>query len=817
MNASETKLQPIIEGTKQYVIPLFQRQYSWDKKEWEVLWNDLVELTELEVRRSHFIGSMVTMPTTSVPEGVSKYLLIDGQQRLTTIFVLMALLRDASRLNGDTQLADEINQTLLVNPYKKDSDYYKLLPTAVDRQAFWRLCTGEPANPQNQIVKAYQFFERKLRQSKISTETLKGVITNDLSVVSIVLGADDNPHLVFESLNAKGRPLTQADLIRNYFFMRIHVNDQDQMYAQYWEPMQAALGESLTEYIRHYLMRSGSVITKSDVYFSLKEIISKGNAVEHLKELSHFADHYKKLLFPKEEPHVEIRRALSRINRIEVTVSYPFLLNCYENYHRGELSAVQFLSILNLIENFMIRRFVCNMPTNSLSKIFPLLYSQALARNSSNLLDGVRFTLQTRGYPKNAEFRSRLADTKLYGGGDRTTKTKLILETIEESFEHKEQVPFDSLTIEHVMPQTLTEQWQIELGNDWEITHELLLHTLGNLTLTAYNPELSNDSFEKKKERFNASHLEMNEYFSQVSSWTKDEIERRASVMAERALTVWPYFGDELDREEGATVTGKTPNGLWILGQSFEVQSWRDVLEATMNTIAELEPEKFEQILHQFPRFVAKDKKRFRAIRELRNGAFIEVNLSAQAIQRFCLQALETIDLTSEDWRIEMGLGNEIGSNQEALKAKPLRFQDDCIPFIAKHLGMAFEKKGDVYYLDNQTQVRLVCLTSKGHERATETEFWFGFSPIQRDYLSQWKGGSYIAYGCGTHMKVLLFPFHVFEPYLDNMSIAQKDKIKHWHVHIFESSGLYYLAQPLGNTRVEVTEYLISDHSGWSV
>ena len=219
-----------------------------------------------------------------------------------------------------------------------------------------------------------------------------------------------------------------------------------------------------------------------------------------------------------------------------------------------------------------------------------------------------------------------------------------------------------------------------------------------------------------------------------------------------------------------------------------------------MNTIAELEPEKFEQILHQFPRLVAKDKKRFRAIRALRNGAFIEVNLSAQAIQRFCLQALETIDLSSEDWKVEMGTGNELtGTQPEVLKAKPLRFQDNCIPLIGKRLGTLLNKEGDVYYVGGDCAIRLVCLTSKQHERANETEFWFGFSPVQRDYLTQNKGESYIAYGCGSERTILLMPFKVFEPHLENMSIAQKDKIKHWHVHIFESSGRYYLAQPLIN------------------
>src|SRR5256885_375614 len=183
MQAKETKLQDIIEGTKQYVIPLFQRTYSWTTKEWEVLWKDLVELSEMENPRTHFIGSIVNMPTVSVPEGVAKYLLIDGQQRLTTIFILLTLLRDIAKGDGSPDLADEINQTMLVNPFKKGHDYSKLLPTQVDRKAFQSLILQETPNEQSQVARCYQFFKRKLKSGQIEIQALNKVITSRLSVV----------------------------------------------------------------------------------------------------------------------------------------------------------------------------------------------------------------------------------------------------------------------------------------------------------------------------------------------------------------------------------------------------------------------------------------------------------------------------------------------------------------------------------------------------------------------------------------------------------------------------------------------------------
>ena len=654
MKASETKFQSIIEGTQQYVIPLFQRSYSWDKKEWQVLWDDLVYLCENDEPKSHFIGSIVTIPTISVPEGVAKYLLIDGQQRLTTIFILLTLLRDTAKVNDEEELAAEIHQTMLVNYFKKGIDHFKLLPTQVDRAIFQDLIK-ENVEPKNgQILDCYQFFKRKLKRGNVDVRALNKAITTRLSVVSIVLDHDDNPHLVFESLNAKGRVLTQSDLIRNYFFMRIHVNEQEKMYAEYWEPMQTNLKDNLTEFIRHFLMRNGATVNKSDVYFTLKERVSNRDALDALREIAEFAIYYQKLIVPKKEENTQLKIALQRLNRLEVTTAYPFLLNCYHDYAQGKLSSENFTAIVQIIENFIVRRFVCNVPTNQLNKIFPSLYAQAQLQNASNLVDGVRSILQTRGYPKDAEFRTRLVESKLYGAGHRANKTKLILETLESMHEHKEQVPFDKLTIEHVMPQTASSWWQQHLGENWQISHELHLHTLGNLTLTAYNSEMSNDPFPQKRQRLANSHLELNSYFLTVTDWNSTEIEKRAIQLAHGAVAAWKYFGNEAAQTVTVeTVTGKIPRVLTILGQQITVESWRDVLTETLNTIADLEPDLFESLAQEYPRFVSNNPSRFRRNRKLDNGYYIEVNLSAKDVYQFCTQAIESISLSKDDWIVE--------------------------------------------------------------------------------------------------------------------------------------------------------------------
>lgn len=387
------------------------------------------------------------------------------------------------------------------------------MPTQIDRDTYKNFINGKGNNSENQLTRAYSYFEKKLRQVSFEHDKLKKIITSYFSVVSIVLDADDNPYLVFESLNAKGRPLTQADLIRNYFFMRIHIDNQDNAYTNYWQPMQTALNDNLTEYIRHYLMRDGSIIKQNDVYYTLKEKVSPTNAISYLTEMQKYSVYYQRLIYPELEPEEDLQKYFRRLNRIEVTTAYPLLLNFYGHYEAGKISKADFVEVLKTLENYLIRRFVCNIPTNQLNKVFPAVYPLLLTKYPDNYVEGVKSILQSRSYPKDNEFLARFKETKFYGAGDRQVKTKLILETIEESFAHKEPVPFDNLTIEHIMPQTLSEWWQVHLGNDWEETHELLLHTIGNLTLTAYNTELSNDDFITKKKTYADSHLELNKYF----------------------------------------------------------------------------------------------------------------------------------------------------------------------------------------------------------------------------------------------------------------------------------------------------------------
>jgi len=658
MHASATKLQLIIEGTKQYIVPMFQRTYTWESREWDALWDDIIETASEPGARDHFIGSIVTIPTHAVPEGVTKYILIDGQQRLTTVYILLAAIRDAARSIPGT-LADEIDHVLLTNQYKTGTDSLKLYPTQGDRKSFVAImgCTTQPE--QSQIARAYKHFDRKLRSKDLpSLDVIKRTIVERLEVVSVVLDHDDNPHLIFESLNAKGQPLSQADLIRNYFFMRIDVSNQEHLYQTYWLPMQDALAGNLTEYIRHFMMKDGTSVRQGDVYSALKQRAdgkhTQEEVVDYLRTLAEFAKYYVTLLRPSEESCVMIQKRMERLNRIEVTTAYPLLLNLLHDRAQGRHTSHEVADILDVLENYLIRRYVCNVPTNQLNKIFSAIYAQASQHHS--IVDGIKEALRTRNYPRNAEFRDRLVSSKLYRAGVENGKPKIILEQLETSFGHKESVPSDNLTIEHVMPQTLTDWWKHHLGPDWEVAYETLLDTLGNLTLTAYNSPLSNAPFSHKKQILGQSHVELNSYFASVPNWDEAAIRRRAAELAERALSVWPYFGldAEAPTSSDQAVTGRAPKAVTILGQRYEVETWREVEQHTLETIALLDEDRMVEIISKYPKFVGKDPTAFRQSRQLASGLFIEVNLSADAIYRFCIQATEVAGLTSDEWQVDL-------------------------------------------------------------------------------------------------------------------------------------------------------------------
>ena len=657
MKANETSFNQIInsEGL-QYVVPLFQRPYSWEKENWQTLMEDLDHLYAHDnPRLSHFIGSMVTIPVEIAPHNISKFLLIDGQQRLTTIFILLMVISDLAHQQENSSLAARIKETYLINRFESGDEYFKLLPTQTDKPIFQELVKHGNSNQQgHRLLACYEFFKTKISK-KYDLESLFNTVTSRLSIVRIVLAPEDDPHLVFESLNAKGRQLTEADLIRNYFFMKIATQDHDDIYTRYWAPMQDALKENLTEFIRHYLMRDGLWIKRDHVYMMLKAQLDGKQHAEVLEKLDHiyrYAGYYYRLLNPTAESSPAIQYYIKRLNRMKTTTAYPFLLDCYHDYTIGQLSESDFLEILWVIENYIMRRHVCNVPTNQLNKIFPALYLQA--SRYDRFVDGVKIELQKKRYPTDQTFRDQLMTADLYGGGDRSERLRIILESLEQHASGKEILRMDDLgwSIEHIMPQTLSPWWENHLGADWEEIHEVWLHTLGNLTLTEDNSELSNAPFPNKQQLFLESRAHLNRYLVNQSAWQQADIEARGRELANQVLQIWSYFGDNTVKQE--RVTGQKPTRVVILGEEIVVSSWRDVMRKTLNTILLIEPEKFDALILDFENYISYDVNRFPRHEQFGSRYYFQKNNNAASIKKFCERITRAVGWSEEDWYVEI-------------------------------------------------------------------------------------------------------------------------------------------------------------------
>ncbi len=548
MQAQETQLFKLLSGQQHFMIPLFQRPYSWDKDNWEDLWKDVLETYEMGAQTRHFLGSVVTKSLPATPEGVSPFLVIDGQQRLTTLTILLAVLRDTAKTSSP-QLADMVHRLYLTNEFASGLSKLKVLPTQADRDAYAAVIVdGQPDGATNRVQRAYQFFRARLDESdeggaSLDLLRLQQVLTNGFELVSITLSEADNEYRIFESLNATGTPLTQADLLRNYFFMRIPIAQQDAIYHQQWLPLQQALGEDLENFFRYEYMSDGQFVREGDVYQEWKKRLDKLKADEELidclKTLVHRGHLYKRLTSPQAEPHPGIANRLARLNRWGAQTLYPFLMYLYRHHDKGEISDPEFVDILQLLESFLVRRAFAGVPTNQLNRLF--------IRLSQQLPPGLGFVEGTwaalsepgRRWPNDEVFRQSILRYPLYSEG-RYEQRRLILESLEASYQHKEPVDLSGLTIEHVMPQALTPEWADALGEEAPAIHAKLKHVLGNLTLTGYNPELSNSPFEQKRELLNQSNLAMNKEIAAESQWTAHEIEERGKRLAERAIGLWP-------------------------------------------------------------------------------------------------------------------------------------------------------------------------------------------------------------------------------------------------------------------------------------
>jgi uncharacterized protein with ParB-like and HNH nuclease domain len=658
MQASETTIRKLIEGSKQYVIPLFQRPYSWNQKHWSTLWQDITDLVDNPSTRPHFFGSTVTAPAKSVPQGVGKWLLIDGQQRLTTTQLLLAALRDAATQVDAQSLAQKIEGQSLLTAYEDGDEQLKVLPTQGDREAF-RAIIRRNKSLNSRLTDCHHFFLSRLKSRKdltgIFIEQLYLVIVDQLSLVGITCDEKDNPHLIFESLNAKGEKLTAADLIRNFLLMRIHVNEQQSVFDKHWRPIQEALNDQLTEFVRHYLMKEGKIIKSADIYFELKDRLNNASPDEtkhFLADLHRHGMYYAKFVDPaRYESDPSFSEPLSRLRIIEATVAYPLLLRVFDAVHQGLLTDRQLAEVLNILESFLIRRSVCGYPSNQLRLIFPPIFDAAGGAGES-FVAGVREQLGGKRCPDDKAFAAALVSQPLYASAMRSTRLRMLLERLEESFGHKEPAQFSRAQIEHIMPQTLTPIWIEEIGENAQENHARLLHTLGNLTLSAYNPDLSNRPYHEKRDLLKTSHFELNRYFDKVERWTPLAIKDRAQSIAERALTIWPDVGrDGLNQGDVVSVSRK-PLAVRFRATTFPISTWKQGVVKLIEMFEATQPGILATIVSngELATELSADPKRFPRSKAIVGGVYLNTHASVLELKRRLKKIAERLDVKEKDY-----------------------------------------------------------------------------------------------------------------------------------------------------------------------
>ncbi|MFP6111810.1 DUF262 domain-containing protein [Helicobacter pylori] len=615
MDAKATTLLKFFEENQnnQFVIPIYQRLYSWKKEQCEQLWDDIIKTGGNDQIEGHFIGSIVFVHDGIYTTNYNELLIIDGQQRLTTITLLLIALRN--HLNDEDEFLEKFSHQKIQNRYLTNNDEkgdkkFKLILSEPDRDTLLSLIDEnkrKPSEPSLNIMENFKLFEEWIRKNTDKLETIfKGL--DKLMVVEISLErGKDNPQLIFESMNSTGKDLTQTDLIRNYILMGLEPEKQKIFYKKYWRAMEENFKQSkkqdlFNKFVRHYLtIKTGKIPNEKRVYEAFKRYQQeRGIETEVLlQDLQKYCGYFCQIAFKKEDDK-DLNKALSFLVDLEMDVVYPLLLELYSDYKDGVLFEKDFISIIYLTESYICRRAVCGIPSNGLNKFFPSFtkkidkkqYLKSVEEHFGSLTGNQKF-------PNDFEFKDSFITKELYGRNKtKKKKTKYFLERLE-NFNTEEPVNTQECTIEHIMPQTLNLEWERDLGENFQAIHDKYLHTIGNLTLTGYNQEYSNNSFQEKRDMekgFKQSPLRLNQSLKDLEVFGEKEIEKRANDLADWALKIWTY--PKLDAETLEKYKPKKGKKVYDLS-SYKFGSHSrelfDILSKEIKALDERITEKFNQ------------------------------------------------------------------------------------------------------------------------------------------------------------------------------------------------------------------------------
>ena len=563
MKASAAQFLSFIKKSPQFTIPIYQRKYSWTERECRQLWDDIIRSGKNDEVSAHFIGSIVYIEKSIYHvTDQSPLLVIDGQQRLTTISLLIAALVNELENKFDVKYepvegfsAKKLKHYYLINPEEEGERHYKLILSQTDKDSLIAKVEGKsvPRNHSRRIVENYKLFENWIKEYRDNLAIVcKGIAK--LMVVDISLSREqDNPQLIFESMNSTGKELTQADLIRNYILMGLEPEVQKDLYVDYWQPMEIDFGQEAYDnyfdsFMRHYLtVKMGGEVPRLDkVYEAFKEYsirpeIEKAGIESLVSDIRNYSRYYCAMALMAEKDK-ELEWAFRDLRELKVDVAYPLLLELYGDYENGILTKDDFLTVVRLIESYVFRRAICAIPTNSLNKTFAT-FSKAIKKD--RYLESIKahFLLlpSYRRFPQDEEFKNEFQTRDVYNFSRRSYWLRRL-----ENHNRKEKILVDEYTIEHIMPQNenLSKEWRDSLGSEWKNIQEAWLHTSGNLTLTGYNAEYSDRSFREKREMpggFKDSPLKLNQGLGSLTDWNEETIKERAERLSNIAASVWHY------------------------------------------------------------------------------------------------------------------------------------------------------------------------------------------------------------------------------------------------------------------------------------
>lgn len=553
MDARKANIYKFLSGDKQYIIPVYQRIYSWEIEECKRLWFDIVDMQKKN-KNGHFVGSIVSITENDSPSDMSKFTIIDGQQRITTLMLLLLALRDYAFIHREEKSINwkKINNSFLKNPDEDDDSQYKLLLTETDKDILISLIEKRPIdeNLNSRLISNYNYFFSNIKNMDLSLQDIYEAI-GKLQIVNINLDrTSDEPQVIFESLNSTGKELSKSDLIRNFVLMGLDNKQQKDIYKNIWRPMEQLFRYEkqtllMDRFFRDYLTMKLARIPKLDKIYEEFKMYTNNcefSTLEDLcKDLYMYARYYTNMIF-EQGTNKNLINLYKEIKYLKMEVAFPFLLKIHYDFERNLINEDELVSIIKLCISYVFRRNICDIPTNSLNKTFATLKNEI---NVDDYINSIKafFILKDdyKIFPNDEKFSSALKVKDIYHMRIRN----YILSSLE-NFNNKAPINIENYTIEHIMPQTknLSNVWKKELGKNYETVQKKYLHTIGNLTLTAYNSEMSNKSFSEKMEMnggFKESALRLNSYVVKQNEWNEKIIKERASILVEKALLIWKY------------------------------------------------------------------------------------------------------------------------------------------------------------------------------------------------------------------------------------------------------------------------------------